>query len=80
MRQSKLSSLEIGSLPTGNVLKDERVVIAVDGGRTPTATYQLLDFYHTLQIPSKLDFSLYPTKTLAFGKYFFHITIQRFQR
>lgn len=34
MRQSKLSSLEIGSLPTGNVLKDERVVIAVDGGRT----------------------------------------------
>lgn len=34
LRQSKLSSLEIGSLPTGNVLKDQRVVIAVDGGRT----------------------------------------------
>lgn len=34
LRQSKLSSLEIGSLPTSNVLKDQRVVIAVDGGRT----------------------------------------------
>lgn len=34
LRQSKLSSLEVGSLATGNVLKDQRVVIAVDGGRT----------------------------------------------
>lgn len=34
LRQSKLSSLAVGSLPTGNVLKEQRVVIAVDGGRT----------------------------------------------
>ncbi|MBH8578229.1 ISLre2 family transposase [Nostocaceae cyanobacterium CENA369] len=34
LRQSKLSSLEMGNLPTLNVLKDQRVVIAVDGGRT----------------------------------------------
>lgn len=34
LRQSKLSSLEMGSLSTGNVLKNQRVVIAVDGGRT----------------------------------------------
>lgn len=34
LRQSKLSSLEVDSLPSGNVLKDQRVVIAVDGGRT----------------------------------------------
>lgn len=34
LRQSKLKSLEMGSLPTLNVLKDQRVVIAVDGGRT----------------------------------------------
>ena len=34
LRESKLSSLELGSLPTGSILKDQRVVIAVDGGRT----------------------------------------------
>lgn len=34
LRPSKLSALEIGSLPTGKILKDQRVVIAVDGGRT----------------------------------------------
>jgi hypothetical protein len=34
LRQSKLKSLGVGNLPTGNVLKDQRVVIAVDGGRT----------------------------------------------
>lgn len=34
LRQSKLTSLELGSLATSNVLKDQRVVIAVDGGRT----------------------------------------------
>lgn len=34
LRQSKLKSLEKGNLPTLNVLKDQRVVIAVDGGRT----------------------------------------------
>ncbi len=33
-RQSKLFNLKIGNLPTGKVLKDLRVVIAVDGGRT----------------------------------------------
>ena len=34
LRQSKLTSLALGSLATSNVLKDQRVVIAVDGGRT----------------------------------------------
>lgn len=34
LRESKITSLELGSLPTNNVLKDQRVVIAVDGGRT----------------------------------------------
>jgi hypothetical protein len=34
LRQSKLKSLEMGNLPTLNVLKDQRVIIAVDGGRT----------------------------------------------
>ena len=34
LRQSKLSSLALGSLPINNLLKDQRVVIAVDGGRT----------------------------------------------
>ncbi len=34
LRQYKLSNLEIGSLATGNVLSLQRVVIAVDGGRT----------------------------------------------
>ena len=34
LRQAKLKSLEMGNLPTLNVLKDQRVVIAVDGGRT----------------------------------------------
>ena len=34
LRKSKLNNLELGSLSTGNVLKDQRVVIAVDGGRT----------------------------------------------
>lgn len=34
LRQSKITSLEIGSLPKSNILKNQRVVIAVDGGRT----------------------------------------------
>ncbi|MBD6619854.1 ISLre2 family transposase [Komarekiella sp. 'clone 1'] len=34
LRQSKLTSLALGSLATSNVLKEQRVVIAVDGGRT----------------------------------------------
>ncbi|MDP5338514.1 MAG: ISLre2 family transposase [Nodularia sp. (in: cyanobacteria)] len=34
LRQSKMNSLEVGNLPTTNILKDQRVVIAVDGGRT----------------------------------------------
>lgn len=34
LRESKLTSLELGSLPIRNILKDQRVVIAVDGGRT----------------------------------------------
>lgn len=33
-RESKLIKLQQGTLPTGPVLKDQRVVIAVDGGRT----------------------------------------------
>lgn len=33
-RQSNLFSLKMGTLPTGDVLKDQKVVIAVDGGRT----------------------------------------------
>jgi len=33
-RESKLWKLQQGTLPTGSVLKDQRVVIAVDGGRT----------------------------------------------
>ncbi|WP_375506118.1 ISLre2 family transposase [uncultured Nostoc sp.] len=34
LRESKITSLELGNLPTSNILKDQRVVIAVDGGRT----------------------------------------------
>ena len=34
LRQSKINSLEVGNLPTTDILKDQRVVIAVDGGRT----------------------------------------------
>ncbi|MBD2512287.1 ISLre2 family transposase [Nostoc muscorum FACHB-395] len=34
LRESKITSLELGNLPTSNTLKDQRVVIAVDGGRT----------------------------------------------
>jgi hypothetical protein len=34
LRESKITSLELGSLPTSNILKGQRVVIAVDGGRT----------------------------------------------
>ncbi|MBD2565522.1 ISLre2 family transposase [Nostoc linckia FACHB-391] len=34
LRESKIKSLEIDSLPMSNILKDQRVVIAVDGGRT----------------------------------------------
>ena len=34
LRHSKINSLEVGNLPTTNILKDQRVVIAVDGGRT----------------------------------------------
>lgn len=33
-RDSKVFQLQQGTLPTGSVLKDQRVVIAVDGGRT----------------------------------------------
>lgn len=34
LRESKIISLDLGSLPTSNILKGQRVVIAVDGGRT----------------------------------------------
>jgi hypothetical protein len=34
LRQSKITSLALGNLPTTSILKDQRVVIAVDGGRT----------------------------------------------
>ncbi|GCL36100.1 hypothetical protein SR1949_12000 [Sphaerospermopsis reniformis] len=34
LRNEKLTELQFGSLSTKNVLKDQRVVIAVDGGRT----------------------------------------------
>lgn len=34
LRKSKISNLQLGKLRQGNVLKDQRVVIAVDGGRT----------------------------------------------
>ena len=34
LRESKIKSLELDSLPMSNILKDQRVVIAVDGGRT----------------------------------------------
>lgn len=34
LRQSKLFQLKLGTLPHGSILKDQRVVIAVDGGRT----------------------------------------------
>ncbi len=34
LRKNKLSDLEVGTLPILNTLKDQRVVIAVDGGRT----------------------------------------------
>ncbi|WP_236104228.1 ISLre2 family transposase, partial [Sphaerospermopsis reniformis] len=34
LRNEKLTKLQFGSLSTKNVLKDQRVVIAVDGGRT----------------------------------------------
>lgn len=34
LRQSKILNLEMGHLSNSNVLKDQRVVIAVDGGRT----------------------------------------------
>jgi hypothetical protein len=34
LRQSKILNRELGNLPNGNVLKGQRVVIAVDGGRT----------------------------------------------
>ena len=34
LRNHKLNDLESGNLPTLNILKDQRVVIAVDGGRT----------------------------------------------
>lgn len=33
-RESKVFQLQQGTLPTGSVLKDKRVVISVDGGRT----------------------------------------------
>ncbi len=34
LRQSKILNLEMGHLSNSNVLKDQRVLIAVDGGRT----------------------------------------------
>ena len=34
LRQTKISNLQQGKLPDGNILKDQRVVIAVDGGRS----------------------------------------------
>jgi hypothetical protein len=34
LRKNKLNDLASGNLPTLNILKDQRVVIAVDGGRT----------------------------------------------
>ncbi|MEH2466917.1 ISLre2 family transposase [Nostoc sp.] len=34
LRQTKISNLQPGKLPHGNILKDQRVVIAVDGGRS----------------------------------------------
>ncbi|QFS49889.1 ISLre2 family transposase ISCst1 [Nostoc sphaeroides CCNUC1] len=34
LRQSKILNRQFGTLPNGNVLKGQRVVIAVDGGRT----------------------------------------------
>jgi hypothetical protein len=34
LRESKLLKLEAGNLPLGETLKDQRVVISVDGGRT----------------------------------------------
>jgi len=34
LRNNKLNDLVYGNLPTLNILKDQRVVIAVDGGRT----------------------------------------------
>ncbi|MBO3457975.1 ISLre2 family transposase [Aetokthonos hydrillicola Thurmond2011] len=34
LRLSKILNYQLGNLPTGNILKDQRVVIAVDGGRT----------------------------------------------
>jgi hypothetical protein len=34
LRLSKILNYQLGNLPTGSILKDQRVVIAVDGGRT----------------------------------------------
>lgn len=34
LRQSKILNLQQGKLPNGNILKDQRVVIAVDGGKS----------------------------------------------
>lgn len=34
LRQSKILNRQLGNLPEGNILKDQRVVIAVDGGRS----------------------------------------------
>ena len=34
LRFSKILNYQLGNLPTGNILKNQRVVIAVDGGRT----------------------------------------------
>ena len=34
LRHSKILNLQQGNLPDGNILKDQRVVIAVDGGRS----------------------------------------------
>ena len=40
LRSSKIMALERDSLPTGSKLKDKRVIISVDGGRTRVRIYQ----------------------------------------
>ncbi|MGK7935626.1 MAG: ISLre2 family transposase [Xenococcaceae cyanobacterium] len=40
LRNSKILALEKNSLPTSSLLKDKRVVISVDGGRTRVRIYQ----------------------------------------
>ncbi len=40
LRNSKILALEKNSLPTSSLLKDKRVIISVDGGRTRVRIYQ----------------------------------------